>query len=240
MRSKIYLFVAALISITFYAQEIYGRYPEKQDFYEGGRVQFYKDFQRILIEKNMKPCENRYENYSMGIVVYPDHSIKYVKSDDEKEMQEFKCTFDLTREVLKYLDGWVPAEVDGKKVAAITNVLIIPHDLFGDLKPNYDPLEGEAVAVYEGGINKFRKKVFQNIDLNRFTFKGTFRLKVTFIVERDGTMSNVKLEESSGLKQFDDMVLRAVSTIKRKWQPARISNIPVRSYYRLPLAFTME
>lgn len=95
-------------------------------------------------------------------------------------------------------------------------------------------------ASFEGGINNFRKKVFQNINMNRFSFSGTFKLEVTFIVEPDGSMSNVLLTESSGLQEFDKMVISGIKAIRNKWTPAKSLDIPISSRFRLPLSFQSE
>lgn len=225
-------------SSTLFSQEIHEFYPPNQTDYIGGNIQFYKDFHQVLVDRKLEPCSNKEENLSFGIVIYPDNSIKYIKGKDPDEAK-YKCTFELTKEVLKYLDGWNPAEIDNKKVAAATSFLIIPNDLFSPLPDQYDTVGKMEMATYEGGINAFRKKVFQSIDLSRFKFDSTFRLEVTFIIERDGSMSNVELAQSTGLAEFDTMVVNSISKIKNKWTPGKINQVPVRYRFRLPLAFSM-
>lgn len=235
-----FIFILFLLYSNSFAQDIYEQYPAGQTDYIGGNIQFYKDFHQVLKNKNFQPCENKKETLSFRIVVYPDKKIKYVKSEDSESLEKNKCAFELTKEVAKYLTGWNPAVVDGNKVAAVTSFWIIPHELFQDLPEGYDPVNDMEMATYEGGINNFRKKVFQSIDLSRFSFTGTFRLEVTFIVETDGKMSDVQLAESTGLKAFDDMVIKGISQIRNKWTPGNIHGIPVRYRFRLPLAFKMD
>ena len=226
-----------LFSTTAFSQEIHEFYPLNQSDYIGGNIQFYKDFNQVLKDKQLQPCADKAENLSFQLVVYPDNTIKYIKSQ-EPDVEKYKCTFDLSKEVMKYLKGWNPAEISGKKVAARTSFLIIPNELFGELKEGYNPINDMQMATYDGGIQSFRKKVFNSVDLNKFTFEGTFRLEVTFMIEKDGKMSSVELTQSSGLKQFDDMIINSISRIKNKWIPANIHGIPMRSKFRLPLAFS--
>ena len=235
-----FIFILFILYSNSFAQDIYEQYPAGQTDYIGGNVQFYKDFHQVLIDKKLQPCENKNEAFSFRIVVYPDKKIKYIKSEDSESLEKNKCAFELTKEVAKYLTGWNPAIVDGNKVAAVTSFWIIPHELFQELPQGYDPVNDMEMATYEGGINNFRKKVFQSIDLSRFTFTGTFRLEVTFIVETDGKMSDVQLAQSTGLKAFDDMVIKSISQIRNKWTPGNIHGIPVRYRFRLPLAFKMD
>lgn len=231
-----YLFFL-LSSTLIFSQEIHEFYPPNQSDYIGGNVQFYKDFHQILVDKQLQPCENKEENLSFGIVVFPDQTIKYIKGKDPDE-EKYKCTFDLTKEVIKYMKGWNPAEIAGKKVAAATSFLIIPKDLFAPLPKDYDTVGKEEIANTSGGINGFRKKVAQSIDISRYNFEGTLRLEVTFIIERDGSMSTVQLAQSSGLKEFDEMIVKSISKIKNKWSPGTINGVPVRYRFRLPLAFS--
>lgn len=219
-----------------FSQTIHEKYPDNQTDYIGGNVQFYKDFQQVLKDKNLEPCADKAENLHFRLVVYPDKSIKYVKSEDPT-VETYKCTFELSKQVVKYLKGWNPAEVNGEKVAAATTFLIIPSELFGEIKEGYDPINDLEMAMYEGGIQKFRKKVFQGIDISGYNFTGTFRMEATFYIERDGSMSNIELAQSSGLKVFDDMIITSLSKIKNKWKPGTIHGIPVRYKFRLPIAF---
>ena len=200
------MFLFSILASGLFNAQILEYYPKGQQDYEGGNIQFYKDFHQILIDKKLKPCENKKEMYSFKVVVYPEKTIKFVKEEDEEFLNKNKCAYDLSREVAKYLKGWKPAVVDGKKVAAMTNFWIIPDELFLKQKEGYDPAEDFILPNYKGGINNFRKKVVSSIDLSRFKLDGVLKLQVKFIINQDGTMSDVQLEESSGLKEFDDMV----------------------------------
>ena len=226
-------------SICSFAQ-IYEKYPEKQDDYYGGNVGFYKDFHNVLMERKMKPCENKNEFYSLKIVVYPDKTIKYVKDEDSVNVANNKCTFDLARGVIKYMNRWKPAVVEGKEVSAITSFMIIPDDLFNNYKEGYDAMNTLKMPEYEGGINNFRKKVFQTIDLSRFKYDQEFRLTVTFVIDKEGKMTDVRLVQSSGLKEFDDMIVKNISRIKNKWTPAKIHDNPVIYKFNLPLTFRIN
>lgn len=232
---KIVLFF--IFGVGFFNAQILERYPKDQDDYHGGNVQFYKDFHKILVDKELKPCEDKNEIYSFKVVVYPDHTIKYVKEENTEALEKNKCTHNLSREVAKYLKGWKPAEVDGLKVAAQTSFWIIPNELFGEVPDGYDPAKDYKMPEYEGGINNFRKKVAKSVDLSQFNFKRTVKIQVKFSINSDGEMSDIQLEKASGLKEFDEMILKSVAKIKNKWTPASIHDMPIRSHFRLPITF---
>ena len=218
-----------------FAQDFLGRFPEGQNDYVGGNVAFYKEFHQILIDKKIEPCENKNEIYSLRLLVTEEKSIKYIKEEDEELLKQNKCTYDLARRVVKYMDNWNSATVDGKKVPSLTSFIIIPDQLFDKFTDGYDPVELSTPADYEGGISAFRKKVYQSIDLSRFSFDGIFKLAVTFTILPDGKMGDVELTESSGLPEFDKMVLSGIRSIRNKWTPAKIGGIGVSSKFRLPL-----
>lgn len=232
--------VLFIFSAVFgFSQQIYENYPPGQSDYVGGNVQFYKDFKKILIEKNIKPCSKK-EHYYFRLVVYPDRTVKYIKPEDPKYLEENKCAFEISKEVAKYLKGWNPAIVEGEKVAAVTSFWIFPDELFNELPEGYDPVNDMTFPTYEGGMNNFRKKVVQDIDMRNFTFQGRFRIEVTFVIDEQGKMSDVKLEQSSGLKEFDDMLVSRIRGIKNKWTPANIHGVPIKYRFRLPLLFSAE
>lgn len=59
-----------------------------------------------------------------------------------------------------------------------------------------------------------------------------------FVVDTDGTIADVKFEQSSGVPEFDERIVRGIKSIKKKWKPATIGGIPVKYRFRLPLAFS--
>ena len=44
-------------------------FPKDQHSYLGGRTNFYKDFQKVLLEKKLKPCDNKNEFLSAYVIV---------------------------------------------------------------------------------------------------------------------------------------------------------------------------
>lgn len=234
--NKFLILLAVVLPFCFGAQ-ILERYPSGQDDYVGGNAQFYEDFHTIVKEKNMQPCINKDEVYLFRIVVYPDSTIKYVKDEDPTYAEKNKCTFDLARNVAKYMKGWKPATENGKKVAALTSFWVIPDDLFDHYKKGYDASNLFTAAEFKGGLNEFRRKVVNKINLSGFSANQKFSLLVTFVVNPDGKMEDVTLVESTSNEEFNQTILAAIRSIKEPWIPAKIRNKPVRYHYKLPLAF---
>jgi len=99
--------------------------------------------------------------------------------------------------------------------------------------------EVEQMAEFPGGINSFRSKVSSNFDTSVMDGdEGVVKGEVTFVVERDGTITDVKATGSN--KTLNEEAIRTVKSIKNKWTPAKINGKNVRYRYRLPLTMQFE
>ncbi|WP_426475225.1 energy transducer TonB [Chryseobacterium balustinum] len=95
--------------------------------------------------------------------------------------------------------------------------------------------EVEQTAEFPGGINAFRKKVSENFDSSAIEgADGVVKGEVTFVVERDGSITDIKVNGKNS--DFNSEAVRTVKSIKNKWAPAKINGQSVRYRYRLPLA----
>ena len=100
-------------------------------------------------------------------------------------------------------------------------------------------LEVEQLAEFPGGINKFRSNVSNNFDTSAMSGdEGVVKTEVIFVVERDGTITDVKANGPN--KDFNAEAVRTVKSIKNKWTPAKINGTAVRYRYRLPLTMQFE
>jgi protein TonB len=65
------------------------------------------------------------------------------------------------------------------------------------------------------------------------------KVLVTFMINEDGSVSDVEIARTSGVKELDDEATRVVS-LMGKWKPARQHNRPAESYFTLPVTFRLE
>lgn len=101
----------------------------------------------------------------------------------------------------------------------------------------YESVDQEA--EFPGSLNSFRNKIAENFDNSAMEGgEGTLKTTVTFIVERDGSISDVKASGSNS--DFNNEAVRTVKSIKTKWVPAKINGQPVRQRFRLPLIMNFE
>lgn len=99
--------------------------------------------------------------------------------------------------------------------------------------------EVEQQADFPGGINSFRSKVADNFDSGAMEGgEGTLRTEITFVVERDGSLTQVKATGPNA--DFNREAERTVKSIRNKWTPAKINGQPVRYRFRLPLTMNFE
>ena len=101
----------------------------------------------------------------------------------------------------------------------------------------YESVDQEA--EFPGSLNSFRNKIQENFDNSAMEGgEGTLKTTVTFIVERDGSISDVKATGSNS--DFNSEAVRTVKSIRTKWVPAKINGQPVRQRFRLPLTMNFE
>ncbi|TDE45605.1 hypothetical protein E0I26_05825 [Flavobacterium rhamnosiphilum] len=84
-------------------------------------------------------------------------------------------------------------------------------------------------------MEKFYKFVGKNFNIPEEVEKNKIKGKVylTFIVEMDGTLSDIKIIKDMGYGTGDEAV--RVLKLSPKWIPAKINNKPVRVEYSLPI-----
>jgi protein TonB len=98
----------------------------------------------------------------------------------------------------------------------------------------------EAPIPPGGDINTFRNWLFKALVYPRVAIEnnitGTVTLK--FVVERDGSVSGIEAMASPD-KSLTEEAIRALKT-SPKWQPGKTRNRPVRSFFILPVQFTLQ
>jgi Ca-activated chloride channel family protein len=65
-----------------------------------------------------------------------------------------------------------------------------------------------------------------------------YRVIVSFIVEIDGSISNVKITKSCGIKKCDREAMRIIKLMP-KWKPGKKAGKPVRVLFQCPITFTV-
>lgn len=222
------------------AQSQYPYFPKDQHNYLGGYTEFYKDFHKILTEKNLKPCENKKEYLPVSILIKSNDSAEILEN---KLSNENKCSSELTKEVIKYMDKWMPAKIDGTETPAVAVINIFPNDLFENYKEGYDFFNSDYEST-DFDIQDFRKKIVKQIDLDSFSFKGSGKLTVItrFIISSEGKLDNLKIEKSSGSQRFDEMVMDAIKRTQKgkHWKPAKTHGMLINTNFSFPITISIR
>lgn len=99
--------------------------------------------------------------------------------------------------------------------------------------------EVEQLPEFPGGVNSFRSKVNSSFDTSMMKGdEGQVKTEVSFIVEKDGAISDVKANGTN--QDFNAEAVRTIKTIKNKWVPAKINGQAVRYRFRLPLTMQFD
>ncbi|MGI9652126.1 energy transducer TonB [Chryseobacterium sp. RLHN22] len=94
-------------------------------------------------------------------------------------------------------------------------------------------------ADFEGGINAFRTKVMNKFDVSAFETEDVVSTKLTFIVEKDGTISNIKANGKDA--SFNAEAIRTIKAVKGKWIPGKNKRgESVRSYFSFPISMKFD
>ena len=120
---------------------------------------------------------------------------------------------------------------NGKEIVKETPAKPNPNDIIRDV---------DVEADFIGGVNAFRTKVLQNFDSSVIENETGEVVKavVTFVVERDGTISNIKVSGTN--TEFNKEAEKTIKGIKGKWNPAKFQGENVRSYFRFPISMQFE
>ncbi|MEF9477110.1 energy transducer TonB [Chryseobacterium sp. RRHN12] len=124
-----------------------------------------------------------------------------------------------------------PPPSTGTKASTVEVKANNPNEIYKDV---------DQSAEYPGGMGALRKFLGDNFDTSLMEGgEGTLKAKLKFVVEKDGTVSNVTIEEKSPNGDFNNEAVRVVKKLK-KWTPAKRNGESVRSYYSVPFTMNFE
>ncbi|TZG00232.1 TonB family protein (plasmid) [Chryseobacterium panacisoli] len=124
-----------------------------------------------------------------------------------------------------------PPPSTGTKASTVEVKANNPNEIYKDV---------DQSAEYPGGMGALRKFLGDNFDTSLMEGgEGTLKAKLKFVVEKDGTVSAVTIEEKSPNGDFNSEAVRVVKKLK-KWTPAKRNGESVRSYYSVPFTMNFE
>ena len=100
-------------------------------------------------------------------------------------------------------------------------------------------IDTDKIDEYEDFPEEEKKEIQKLISENKPTPSVMLSTTLTFIIEPDGTMSNILAEGEN--QSFNKEMERVVKEdIKDKWIPAEVKGKKVRSYYKMPIRMRVE
>lgn len=109
-------------------------------------------------------------------------------------------------------------------------------------KPKVDVVGADGLSVaakFDGGLDAFRNKVMNRFHSEDFTDEEVLSTVVTFVVEKNGTISNVKASGKNAA--FNREAIRTVMEVKGKWTPGiDMYGDVVRSYFTFPVKMKFD
>ena len=97
----------------------------------------------------------------------------------------------------------------------------------------------DKMPEFPGGINKFYSYVGNNFEKPEIDAINTFRVYVSFVIEKDGSMTDIKVVRDPGYGLGREAI-RVLKSLKTKWSPGMIGSKPVRTAYNLPIVVEMQ
>ncbi len=125
-----------------------------------------------------------------------------------------------------------PQIIGASDVPTVPTSTVLPKD------PHEIPSHVDVEASFRGGLEAFRRVIGENFDTSAVDKSGVISTVVTFVVEKDGSVSNVKAKGTD--TDFNREAERTIKDIRTKWTPAKLDGESVRSYFRIPISMKIE
>ncbi|MCV9931166.1 energy transducer TonB [Flavobacterium sp. LS1R47] len=151
-----------------------------------------------------------------------------------------------TPEIAKNTENTVVAPTTGETNGTLTNVLTTGGN--GGTEIAKTPSIGNELVTpgsldklpeFPGGINKFYTYVGNNFNRPELDSERTVRIYVSFVIERDGSMTDIIVKNDPGYGLGKEAV-RVLKSLRTKWSPGMVDSKPVRTAYNLPITIKAE
>ena len=209
--------------------------------------------------KYPKEAEKRGEQGKAYVqfVVKSDGNVDYVQI---AKTSGSKVLDDEAVRVVKTMPRWTPAKQDGENVSSMLTLPVAFK--LGDVPTvAVDAPEGknevvdvkiasvdeeiyqvvEQVPEFKGGMDALMKYLSSNINYPKEAKDKNIQGKslIRFVVEKDGSITDVEVARSSGNDLLDQESLRVVKSMP-KWNPGKQSGRAVRTRFVLPVMFRLQ
>ncbi|MFL9845503.1 M56 family metallopeptidase [Flavobacterium rhizosphaerae] len=102
----------------------------------------------------------------------------------------------------------------------------------------YSPAGMDKQPEFPGGMAEFYKYVNKNFNIPQIEQDLKARIFISFIIEKDGSMSDIRAVKDPGYGLGDEAV-RVLKSLDVKWIPGEIKGEKVRADYKLPIVINI-
>jgi|SRR5690606_3615477 len=133
------------------------------------------------------------------------------------------------------LPKWNPQTEDG--------IAVVSRKAFKLIIPNH-PINtnNSQVTEPEQGMERFMMNFVRKVNVDKYLNDkkkaSEIKMIATFVVEKDGSLTNIKIRESNE-PTFNNEVIRVIKSMP-KWKPAIEDGMPVRSDFTLPITIKIK
>ncbi len=126
---------------------------------------------------------------------------------------------------------------------ALANLSVSSHAVAEDINNDqtvYSFISVETPPTYPGGLSKFYEFLGSNIKYPTMAIDNDVQgnVFVSFTVEKDGSLSDLKVERKLGYGT-DEEAIRVLKSSK-KWAPGMMNGRPIRVKYNIPIRFSLD
>ncbi|OYQ46404.1 energy transducer TonB [Flavobacterium aurantiibacter] len=93
----------------------------------------------------------------------------------------------------------------------------------------------DKMPEFPGGLSAFYRYIAENFEHPDMESGTTLKLLVSFVVETDGSISNIKVLQNPGYGT-ERAAIRVLKDLRTKWKPGMKAGKAVRTIYNLPIS----
>ena len=132
---------------------------------------------------------------------------------------------------------------NGKKVYVVKSdgEATIATSLEADVKPELPVLSADSMPEFPGGMSAMMTYLMDNVkypaDAKKDKKEG--RVACSFVITKEGKVTDAHVVKSSGTESLDNEALRVVNNMP-DWKPGKENGEPVNVHYTIPVVFKLK
>jgi periplasmic protein TonB len=195
-------------------------------------------FKPTIVKPEEKKPETKAEVVKKTTNEAPDVKRPLVVAKKEEVVAEVKNDTELQKSINLTTEGTTTGTVpyDGKPTTSEgggTEKSTV------DVKGISDVKELDRQPMFPGGMQRFGEYVGTHFEKSEMEEDQTIKILVSFVIEIDGTMTDIKVNRKWNEK-LDNEAIRVLKSLKTKWAPGYKDNHAVRTQFTLPIVVQAE